>query len=41
MECRAIGLICDSREKTELSDETIEQAMALSQECKTKKHCKL
>ena len=33
MECRAIGLICEHWGDTRLSDETIEQAMALLQEC--------
>lgn len=33
MECRAIGVICDNWGATKLSDETIEQAMALLQDC--------
>lgn len=33
MECRAIGLICDNWGNTRLSDDTIEQAMEILQEC--------
>ncbi len=33
MQCRAIGIICYKWGKTKLSDETIEQAMSLLQDC--------
>ena len=33
MQCRAIGIICDNWGETKLSDETIEQAMLLLQDC--------
>ncbi len=33
MQCRAIGIICNNWGQTKLSDETIEQAMLLLQDC--------
>jgi hypothetical protein len=33
MQCKAIGIICDNWGKKRLSDETIEQAMLLLQDC--------
>ncbi|SMM99598.1 hypothetical protein SPONN_727 [uncultured Candidatus Thioglobus sp.] len=32
-QCRAIGIICDNWGQTRLSDETIEKAMLLLQDC--------
>lgn len=33
MQCKAIGIICDNWGKAKLSNETIEQAMVLLQDC--------
>ncbi len=33
LQCRAISIICDNWEQTKLSNETIEQAMLLLQDC--------